>query len=141
MRAITEAHAATSTLISRAKISVPTLDGVAKVTVRPGTQNGTLLRMRGMGLPSLSGASRGDELIKVLVEVPKKLTRDQMKLLRDFDGQLPATAHPSARSSGSYWGSSVAPIKRFSTQTVHTSRNHVVHAFCLKEVRLFAKSL
>ena len=77
-----------------AKISVPTLDGVAKVTVRPGTQNGTLLRMRGMGLPSLSGASRGDELIKVLVEVPKKLTRDQIKLLRDFDGQLPAAAHP-----------------------------------------------
>ncbi len=83
---------ATATL--GAKITVPTLDGVAKVTVQPGTQNGTLLRMRGMGLPSLSGTSRGDELIKVLVEVPKKLTRDQMKLLREFDDQLPATAHP-----------------------------------------------
>ncbi len=77
-----------------AKIDVPTLDGVAKVTVQPGTQNGTLLRMRGMGLPSLSGTSRGDELIKILVEVPKKLTRDQIKLLRDFDDPLPATAHP-----------------------------------------------
>ena len=76
-----------------AKISVPTLDGVAKVTVKPGTQNGTLLRMRGMGLPSLSGASRGDELIKVLVEVPKKLTRDQVKLLEEFDGQLSASSH------------------------------------------------
>ncbi len=77
-----------------AKITVPTLDGVAKVNVQPGTQNGTLLRMRGMGLPSLSGASRGDELIKILVEVPKKLTRGQVKLLEDFDGQLPASSHP-----------------------------------------------
>ena len=77
-----------------AKITVPTLDGIATLTVQPGTQNGTLLRMRGMGLPSLSSPSRGDELVKILVEVPRKLTRDQTKLLRDFDDPLPAVAHP-----------------------------------------------
>ncbi len=83
-----------------AKITVPTLDGVAKVKVQPGTQNGTFLRMRGMGLPSLSDVSRGDELIKVLVEVPKKLTREQVKLLEAFDGQLPARSHPLREKFG-----------------------------------------
>lgn len=83
-----------------AKVTVPTLDGVAKVTVKPGTQNGALLRMRGMGLPELGGASRGDELVKILVEVPKKLTRGQIKLLKDFDGQLTAGSHPLREKFG-----------------------------------------
>lgn len=76
-----------------ARIDVPTLDGIAKVTVKPGTQNGTLLRMRQMGLPTLGGTARGDELIKVRVEVPKKLTRNQIKLLKQFDGELEPVNH------------------------------------------------
>lgn len=77
-----------------AKVSVPTLDGVASLTIAPGTQNGTLLRMRGMGLPRMGGGPRGDEFVKVIVEVPKKLTRDQVKLLRQFDGNYEPDSHP-----------------------------------------------
>jgi len=76
------------------EIAAPTLTGVAKVTVQPGTQTGSRLRMREMGLPKLGGGKRGDEFIKVLVEVPRKLTRDQKKLLREFDGDYAAKSHP-----------------------------------------------
>lgn len=77
-----------------AKISVPTLDGVAKLSVAPGTQNGAQLRMREMGLPSIATGQRGDELVKIIVEVPKKLSREQSKLLREFDGDYEPDSHP-----------------------------------------------
>ena len=76
-----------------AEVTVPTLDGVAKLTIAPGTQNGTQFRMREMGLPSMGGV-RGDERVKVIVEVPKKLSRAQVKLLREFDGDYEPESHP-----------------------------------------------
>lgn len=83
-----------------AQIEVPTLDGIAKVKVKPGTQNGTLLRMRGMGLPSCDSRGRGDELIKVQIEVPKKLSREQIELLKQFDGKLEPSQHKLGQAFG-----------------------------------------
>ena len=55
-------------------VEVPTIDGVAKVKIEPGTQPGKVLRLRNKGLPSVNGYGRGDELINVNVYVPEKLT-------------------------------------------------------------------
>ncbi len=76
-----------------AKVSVPTLEGVAKLNLEPGTQSGTKLRMRGLGLPPMGGGARGDEIVTILVEVPRKLTDDQKRLLREFDGNYETGSH------------------------------------------------
>ena len=64
------------------KVEVPTLRGKASMTVPAGTQSGEILRMRGQGFPSLHSNRSGDQLVKVVVEVPKKLSEEQEELLR-----------------------------------------------------------
>ena len=67
------------------KVPVPTLDGKAnQLTIPPGTQSGTLLRMRGQGVPRPGGRGRGDTIVHVVVEVPRQLTSEQEALLRDL---------------------------------------------------------
>ena len=66
-----------------ADIHVVTLDGkTMKVKVRTGTQNGTLLRIPGEGVPS--GSRRGDMYIKLVLRVPEKLSRRGRELLEEF---------------------------------------------------------
>jgi len=65
-----------------AKVEVPTLGGKASMSVPAGTQSGEILRMRGQGFPSLHGHRKGDQLVKVVVEVPKKLSEEQETILR-----------------------------------------------------------
>ena len=67
-----------------AKVEVPTLRGKAVITIPAGTQSGELLRLKGQGFPSLDGYRPGDELVKVVVEVPRKMTQEQEKLLRQL---------------------------------------------------------
>ena len=66
-----------------AKIEVPTLDGSVTVKIPPGTPNGKTLRVRGRGGPKPRGGDR-DLLVKVLVQVPEKLTRQEKDLLEKF---------------------------------------------------------
>ena len=68
-----------------AEVDVPVLDGTAKLTVPPGTQNGQPLRLKGKGMPSLQGRSRGDAVYQVVVEIPTKLTARQRELLGEFE--------------------------------------------------------
>ena len=67
-----------------AEIEVPTLDGKVKYTVPEGTQTGTVFRLRGKGITSLRGGSRGDQYVTVNVSVPKALSDEQKELLRQF---------------------------------------------------------
>jgi len=67
-----------------AEIEVPTLDGKVKYNVPEGTQTGSVFRLRGKGIPYLRGTGRGDQYVKVNVEVPKKLNEKQKELLRQF---------------------------------------------------------
>ena len=67
-----------------AKIEVPTLDGPVVMTIPKGTQNGQVLRLAGQGLPDIRSGRRGDELVQVLVEIPRKLSSRQQELLREF---------------------------------------------------------
>ncbi len=77
-----------------AEVEVPTLDGCEKLRIAPGTQSGEVFRMRGRGVPDPRGGGRGDLLIQTYIEVPKKVSPQQEKLLReladlDHDDVLP----------------------------------------------------
>ena len=67
-----------------AEVEVPTLEGKETLKVARGTQSGDLLRLKGRGLPGMERYGRGDLLIQVVVEIPKKLTHHQEELLREF---------------------------------------------------------
>lgn len=70
-----------------AKLTIPTLDGKQEYSIPDGTQTGTVFRIKGKGIPFLNGRGRGDHLLKVVIEVPKHLSEEQKKLLREFDKQ------------------------------------------------------
>lgn len=70
------------------EVIVPTLDGDVRYTVPAGTQPGAVFKLRDRGIQSLNGRGRGDQLVKVNVEVPKKLTEKQKEMLRAFDEDL-----------------------------------------------------
>lgn len=67
-----------------ARVEVPTLNGRAEVSVPPGTQHGQIFRLAGLGMPDLRTGRTGDELVQVFVEIPRKLSERQKKLLREF---------------------------------------------------------
>jgi len=66
------------------EVNVPTLEGKATLKIPAGTQGGTLFKLRGKGVPTLNSTSRGDLLVRVLVEVPSKLNSEQRKKLEEF---------------------------------------------------------
>ncbi len=66
------------------EIVVPTLDGKAKMKIPPGTQNGQMFRLRGKGFPSLHISGKGDQLVRIKVEVPTRLNEKQKQLLHEF---------------------------------------------------------
>jgi molecular chaperone DnaJ len=70
-------------------VSVPTLAGDEKVTIPEGTQSGQVFRLRGKGMPSVSGRGRGDLHVTVDVLTPKKLTKDQRHLLEQLAKSMP----------------------------------------------------
>ena len=63
---------------------VPTVDGKVRVKIAPGTQSGKVLRLRGKGLPILNGYGTGDMLVNVNVWVPKKVNKEEEKLLQQL---------------------------------------------------------
>lgn len=67
-----------------AQVEVPTLDGNANLEIPRGTPHGTLIKLGGKGLPSLRSGRRGDLGVVVTIEVPKKLSKKQEELLREF---------------------------------------------------------
>ena len=70
-----------------AEVVVPTLDGKVKYTIKEGIQPGDSFRLKGRGIQSLNGRGKGDEYVKVTIEVPKNLSKRQKELLQEFDGQ------------------------------------------------------
>jgi molecular chaperone DnaJ len=77
-----------------AEIEVPTLEGKVKLKIPPGTQSHKILRLKGKGLARLGSYGRGDQLVRVIVEVPSKLTSDQKDLLKRFEASSGESAHP-----------------------------------------------
>ncbi len=72
-----------SQAILGATVEVPTVDGgLKRIKIPPGTQNNTKIRMKGYGVPHLKGSEKGDQYVKVMVTVPKKLTAQQTELVK-----------------------------------------------------------
>jgi molecular chaperone DnaJ len=78
-----------TTLALGGEIVVPTLDGTEHMKVPGGTQTGTTLRLRGKGMPDVNGRGRGDLFITVQVQTPRKLSKEQQRLLEQLAKVLP----------------------------------------------------
>ena len=81
-----------------ASVRVPTLTGRADLRVPPGTQSGRVLRLRGLGLPSLHNGRKGDLLVRVYVEVPARLSREQRELVERLAELDEHHAYPARKS-------------------------------------------
>ena len=81
-----------------AEIEVPTLDGKVKYTVPAGTQTGTVFRLRGKGITVINTTRRGDQYVRVNIEVPKDLTQKQKDLLIQFAEATDDTAYSQRKS-------------------------------------------
>ena len=81
-----------------ADIKVPTLDGQVTMKVPEGTQPGKILRLKGKGIPSLRGGSRGDQLVRIKVVVPTKLSDKQKDALRKFADISKDNINPEEKS-------------------------------------------
>ena len=67
------------------EVTVPTIDGKVKYNVQEGTQPGTTFRLRGKGIPYVNGRGKGDQYVKVNIEVPRNLSSKQKEALKEFD--------------------------------------------------------
>ena len=65
-------------------VSVPTIDGTARIKVAPGTESGKIFRLRGKGVTQLGSVKKGDLHVRVTIEVPKNLSTDQKKKSKQF---------------------------------------------------------
>ena len=66
-------------------VEVPTLSGPIKYRIPEGTQPGTEFRIKGQGVKQLRGSSKGDLILRIKVEIPRRLTNKQKDLLREFE--------------------------------------------------------
>lgn len=81
-----------------AEIKVPTLDGQVTMKVPEGTQPGKVMRLKGKGIPSLRGGGRGDQLVRMKVVVPTKLTDKQKDALQKFADISKDNINPEEKS-------------------------------------------
>lgn len=81
-----------------AEIKVPTLDGQVTMKIPEGTQPGKVLRIKGKGIPSLRGGSRGDQLVRIKVVVPTKLSEKQKDALQKFADISKDNINPEEKS-------------------------------------------
>ncbi len=76
-----------------ATVEIPCIDGTYKIKVEPGTQSGTVVRLKGKGLPAVNGYGTGDLYVRLMVWIPKKLGRSEKELfesMRDNDSFRPS---------------------------------------------------
>ncbi|MFH1615553.1 MAG: molecular chaperone DnaJ [Planctomycetota bacterium] len=79
-------------------IDVPSLNGTRKLRIPPGAQYGNIFRIKGQGLPDLRTSSRGDQLVQITIEIPKKLNTEQERLLREFAKNEDKNVAPESRN-------------------------------------------
>lgn len=81
-------------------LQVPTIDGKIEYTLPEGTQPGKVFRMRGKGIQHVSGRGRGDQYVRVVLEVPTNLTDRQKELLREFES---TTTDENQQQRKTFW--------------------------------------
>ena len=87
-------------------IEVPTLLGKASLKIPSGTQSGTVFRLRGHGSPNLRTGRKGDQMIRISIEVPKRLTKQQRKNLEEYAESCGDPSNPVSENFS-------AKVKRF----------------------------
>lgn len=81
---VVEKEIAFSEAVLGTTVEVPTLEGPKKMKIPPGTQSNTKMRLRGQGVPHFRGSGKGDEYVKVIVKVPRKVTDKSRKLIEEL---------------------------------------------------------
>lgn len=66
------------------QIEVPTVEGDVRIRVRPGTQSGTMVRLRSLGVTHLHGRGKGDEYVRLNILIPEKLSREQKRMIEEM---------------------------------------------------------
>lgn len=79
-----DAHISMAKAALGTEITVATVDGDVKYTIPQGTQSGTLFRLKGKGVPRVNSSGRGDQYVKVIVDIPKSLNEKQKEALKMF---------------------------------------------------------
>jgi molecular chaperone DnaJ len=80
------------------EVDILTFDGLQTVKVPEGTQKGSHIKLKGLGVPSLQGRGRGDLYVNVDVKIPTKLSREQRKLFEQLRETLPEENEPQEKS-------------------------------------------
>lgn len=80
------------------EVEIPALDGNLSLNIPAGTQSGTVLRLRGKGMPHLQHYGRGDELVRVVVETPTSLSKEQRQLIEDLGKTLGTDSNSSKKT-------------------------------------------
>ena len=89
-----EMHVSYAAAALGCELQVPTLDGKVKYNIPAGTQSGDVFKLKGRGIQSLNNRGRGDQLVRVVVDVPRNLNAEQKRLLMELDKALGnETAH------------------------------------------------
>ncbi|MBQ0097662.1 MAG: molecular chaperone DnaJ [Oscillospiraceae bacterium] len=68
-----------------AEVTVPTLDGKVSYTIHEGTQPNDIFKLKGKGVSHLNGRGKGDQYVKIVIEVPKNLSSKQKELIKEFE--------------------------------------------------------
>ncbi len=93
-----------------AEVEVPTLTGASVITIDPGTQPGSLLRMRDKGIPHLNSSRRGDQIVRVNLHIPTRLSDEERALLERL-ASGPNITPPSAEKKGGEKGGFFSKVK------------------------------
>ena len=81
---LTEVTISISKAVLGAEVEIPTLDGKVEMKIPAGTQSGRVFRLKEKGIPDLHGRGMGDELVRVVVDIPRNLNLEQRRLIEEF---------------------------------------------------------
>ncbi len=86
------------------QVEVPTVEGTVRLTVPGGIQSGEVLRIRGQGLPGLHGRGRGDQLVRIRVWTPQKLSKEQERILQTLrESEEPPPEDAASGEERGFW--------------------------------------
>ena len=80
------------------ELEVPTLEGKVKYKLPEGTQSGTVFRLRSKGIVNPKGYGKGDQYVKVIIEVPTKLSQSQKEILKKFAAESGEEIHQQRKT-------------------------------------------
>ena len=81
-----------------AEVTVPTLDGKVKYPIHEGTQPNYVFKLKGRGITHLGGRGKGDQYVRVVVEIPKSLSNKQKEMIRQFENSTSEKNYAKRRS-------------------------------------------